>query len=53
MADKREESTSADAVSEATKLATEAGSKDPGMGLRAVAGLREFLKRLEALKVGK
>jgi len=39
-------------VSEATKLAAEAGSKDPRMGLRAVAALRELLERLEALQVG-
>jgi DNA-directed RNA polymerase specialized sigma24 family protein len=39
-------------VSEATKLANEAASKDPAMGLRAVAALRELLERLEALQVG-
>jgi DNA-directed RNA polymerase specialized sigma24 family protein len=39
-------------VSEATKLAAEAGSKDPRMGLRAVAALRHLLERLEALQVG-
>jgi hypothetical protein len=39
-------------VSEATKLADEAGSRDPAMGLRAVAALRELLERLEALQVG-
>ncbi len=39
-------------MSEATKLAAEAGSKDPRMGLRAVAALRELLERLEALQVG-
>jgi len=39
-------------VSQATKLADEAASKDPAMGLRAVAALRELLERLEALQVG-
>lgn len=39
-------------MSEATKLADEAGSRDPAMGLRAVAALRELLERLEALQVG-
>ena len=39
-------------MGEATKLATEASSKDPSMGLRAVAALRHLLERLEALHVG-
>ena len=39
-------------MSEATKLAADAGSKDPRMGLRAVAALRNLLERLEALQVG-
>ncbi len=39
-------------MSEATRLATDAGSKDPGTGLRAVAALRRLLERLEALQVG-
>ncbi len=39
-------------MSEATKLANEAGSRDPSMGLRAVAALRQLLERLEALQVG-
>ena len=39
-------------MSEATKLADEAASKDPATGLRAVAALREVLERLEALQVG-
>ncbi len=39
-------------MSEATKLANEAGSPDPGMGLHAVAALRQLLERLEALQVG-
>jgi DNA-directed RNA polymerase specialized sigma24 family protein len=33
-------------------LAAEAGSKDPSMGLRAVAALRHLLERLEARQVG-
>jgi DNA-directed RNA polymerase specialized sigma24 family protein len=45
-------STYADDVSEATKLAAEAASKDPTTGLRAVAALRDLLERLEALHVG-
>jgi DNA-directed RNA polymerase specialized sigma24 family protein len=39
-------------MSEATKLAAEAGSNDPAMGLRAIAALRRLLERLEALQVG-
>jgi DNA-directed RNA polymerase specialized sigma24 family protein len=39
-------------MSEATKLASGAGSKDPATGLRAVAALRRLLERLEALQVG-
>ena len=39
-------------MSEATKLATGAGSKDPGTGLRAVSALRRLLERLESLQVG-
>jgi hypothetical protein len=38
-------------MSEATKLATEAGSRDPKVGLRSVAALRRLLERLEALQV--
>lgn len=38
-------------MSEATKLASAAGSKDPAVGLRAVAALRDLLERLEALNV--
>ena len=38
-------------MSEATKLAAAAGSKDPVVGLRAVAALRELLERLEELNV--
>jgi DNA-directed RNA polymerase specialized sigma24 family protein len=38
-------------VTEATELATEAASKDPAVGLRAVAALGRLLSRLEALQV--
>jgi hypothetical protein len=38
-------------MSEATKLATEAGSRNPATGLRAVAALRRLLEQLEALQV--
>lgn len=38
-------------MSEATKLARAAGSKDPAVGLRAVAALRTVLESLEALQV--
>lgn len=39
-------------MSAATKLAAEAGGKDPATGLRAVAALRRLLDRLESLQVG-
>lgn len=39
-------------MTEATKLASEADSKDPNTGLRAVAALRRLLDQLEALQVG-
>ena len=38
-------------MSEATKLATAAGSRDPAVGLRAVASLRLLLEELETLQV--
>ncbi len=38
-------------MSEATKLAAEAGSRDPGVGLQAVAALRRLLENIEALQV--
>jgi hypothetical protein len=38
-------------VSEATKLAGAASSKDPAVGLRAVSALRGLLENLEALQV--
>ena len=36
---------------EATKLASEASSRDPRVGLRSVAALRRLLERLEAVQV--
>jgi hypothetical protein len=39
-------------VTEATKLAADAGSRDPVVGLRAVAALRRLLETLENLQVG-
>jgi ribosome-binding protein aMBF1 (putative translation factor) len=38
-------------MSEATKLATQASSRDPRVGLRAVSALRGLLEQLEALQV--
>ncbi len=38
-------------MSEATKLASEAGSRDPSTGLRAVVALRRLLEQLESLQV--
>ncbi len=38
-------------MSEATKLAGAASSKDPSVGLRAVCALRTLLESLEALQV--
>ena len=38
-------------MSEATKLAAAAGSRDPVVGLRAVAALRRLLESLETLQV--
>jgi DNA-directed RNA polymerase specialized sigma24 family protein len=38
-------------VKEARKLAVQATSEDPEVGLRAVAALRRLLERLEALHV--
>ena len=39
------------AMEEATRLASAADSKDPRVGLRAVAALRRLLEQLEALQV--
>ena len=38
-------------MTEATKLAGAASSKDPAVGLRAVAALRGLLENLESLQV--
>jgi len=38
-------------MSDATRLATEMTSKDPAVGLRAVASLRALLQSLEQLQV--
>ena len=38
-------------MSEASKLADETASRDPAVGLRAVASLRALLESLEALQV--
>jgi ribosome-binding protein aMBF1 (putative translation factor) len=38
-------------MSEATKLATQASSRDPSVGLRAVAALRRLLEQLESIQV--
>ena len=40
-----------DAMTEATKLAEATASRDPRVGLRAVAALRRLLERLETLQV--
>ena len=39
-------------MTEATRLASAAGSDNPSDGLRAVAALRRLLEQLEALQVG-
>ena len=38
-------------MKEASELAVEVASEDPGAGLRAVAALRRLLERLEAIHV--
>ncbi|HEX8855438.1 MAG TPA: hypothetical protein VF752_07530 [Thermoleophilaceae bacterium] len=38
-------------MTEATKLAEKVSSKDPAVGLKAVASLRTLLERLERLQV--
>jgi hypothetical protein len=38
-------------TTKATELASDASSKDPAVGLRAVAALRRLLEQLEALQV--
>lgn len=44
-------STYIDSMSDGVKLAQEASSRDPAVGLRAVRALRELAERLEALQV--
>ncbi len=44
-------STYIDGMSEATELAGQVSSKDPAVGLRAVASLRVLLESLEELQV--
>jgi DNA-directed RNA polymerase specialized sigma24 family protein len=39
-------------MEQATELAEASSSRDPAVGLRAVAALRALLERLEALQVG-
>ncbi|CAN5312971.1 sigma factor-like helix-turn-helix DNA-binding protein [soil metagenome] len=38
-------------MSQATRLAADSASRDPGVGLAAVAALRRLLESLEALQV--
>jgi hypothetical protein len=40
-----------DGMKEATRLASDAGSRDPSVGLRAVASLRLLLEELQELQV--
>jgi DNA-directed RNA polymerase specialized sigma24 family protein len=40
-----------DGMTEATDLATQAGDRDPRVGLKAVVALRKLLERLEAVQV--
>jgi hypothetical protein len=40
-------------MSNATKLAGQAASRDPSVGLRAVAALRRLLEQLEGLQVAR
>ncbi len=44
-------STYIDTMNDGVKLAEQAGSRDPAVGLRAVRALRELSERLEALQV--
>jgi DNA-binding NarL/FixJ family response regulator len=44
-------STYVDDMTEATRMATQASSADPYVGLRAVAALRDLVEQLEALQV--
>ena len=40
-------------MTEATRLAEAAGSRDPRVGLRAVAALRRLVEQIEALQVAR
>jgi DNA-directed RNA polymerase specialized sigma24 family protein len=44
-------STYVDGMTEATKVASQASSSDPRVGLRAVAALRRLVEQLEILQV--
>ena len=44
-------STYVDGMTEATKIASQASSSDPAVGLRAVAALRRLVEQLENLQV--
>jgi hypothetical protein len=44
-------STYIDTMNDGVRLAEQAGSRDPAVGLRAVRALRELSERLEALQV--
>jgi ribosome-binding protein aMBF1 (putative translation factor) len=39
-------------MTEATKIANQANSRDPRVGLRSVAALRRLVEQLEAIQVG-
>jgi DNA-directed RNA polymerase specialized sigma24 family protein len=45
------QSTYVDGVKGTTKLANAAGSRDPAVGLRAVASLRQLVEELQELQV--
>lgn len=45
------ESTKVDSMNEVTELAASTASRDPAVGLRAVASLRRLLEGLERLQV--
>jgi hypothetical protein len=47
----RSMSTYIDSMNDGVRLAEQAGSRDPAIGLRAVRALRELSERLEALQV--
>jgi hypothetical protein len=51
LVDTRRMSTYIDTMNDGVRLAEQAGSRDPAVGLRAVRALRELSERLEALQV--